>query len=194
MQVFLLYLFSVIISSIIGVTDVSGKEPIISGASSNIATSSEKPKTDSRVLKLKNYLQDYPLEDNSEEFIRIADKYNLGKHAYLVAAISGIESTFGKFIPTGSYNAWGFGIPTGAQSGIVFENWDKGIEEVTKTISTVYLKGINPNSLTSEELIYRIGPIYAASPTWSQRVCYFMEKIENTPERATSVEHLSVDL
>lgn len=149
---------------------------------------------DKRVLRLKNYLHGYPLEESAPHFIAMADKYGLEKHAYLVAAISMLESTSGLYIPTGSYNAWGFGIPTGAQSGIVFKNWNEGIEEVTKTIKEVYLKNIDPDNLTTEELIYRIGPIYAASPTWAVRVNSIFEKIENTPAAPSSTKTLALDL
>lgn len=149
---------------------------------------------DPRVLKLKNYLEGYPLENTAKDFIEIADKYGFDKHSYLVAAIGFLESTGGKFIPPGSYNAWGFGIPTGRQSGIVFASWKEGIEEVTKTIRTSYLKWENPKEMTIEELIYFIGPIYAASPTWADRVSYIVRKIEDSPAAPSSVASLSIDL
>lgn len=149
---------------------------------------------DPRVLKLKNYLQDYPLEENAKDFIQIAEKYGFEDHPYLVAAIGFLESTGGKFIPPGSYNAWGFGIPTGHQSGIVFNSWKEGIEEVTKTIRKSYLKDKDPKDMTNEELIYFIGPIYAASPTWAERVSYITNKIEDSPATPSSIASLSIDL
>jgi len=149
---------------------------------------------DPRVLKLKNYLEGYPLEENAKDFIQIAEKYGFKDHPYLVAAIGFLESTGGKFIPPGSYNAWGFGIPTGHQSGIVFNSWKEGIEEVTKTIRKNYLKDKDPEDMTSDELIYFIGPIYAASPTWAQRVSHITNKIEDSPATPSSVASLSIDL
>src|SRR5258706_9253508 len=82
---------------------------------------------DVRVTRLHSFLQSYdsPLADEAKTFIQEADKNNLDWK--LVAAISGVESTFGKQIPPGSYNGWGWGIPTGAQSGIGFKDWGDGI-------------------------------------------------------------------
>lgn len=175
---------------------VRAQSPIIAGSSSKIATSAVNKKEDSRVLKLKNYLKGFPLEESARDFVEIADKYNMGEHVYLVAAISGVESTFGKFIPTGSYNAWGFGIPTGAQSGIVFTDWKTGIEEVTKSLATtqLYLKGNKLEDLSVEEFVYQIGPTYAASPVWAQKVCFFLNKIEATSASPDSPDSLSINL
>lgn len=171
--------------------------PVIADTSLNIGSPSglkTASQVDKRVLRLKNFLKGYPLEDSADHFITVADKYGFEKHPYLVAAIGMLESTNGKFIPPGSYNAWGFGIPTGAQSGIVFNTWNDGIEEVTKTIKTVYLKGKDPDNMSTEELVYFIGPIYAASPTWAVRVNYIFNQIENSPAVASSVATLPVDL
>ena len=167
----------------------------VAEASAIINYKVEIKKEDIRISKVKSYLKGYPLEENSEDFIQIADKYGLDKHAYLVAAIAGVESTFGKFIPYGSYNAWGFGIPTGAQSGITFNSWKEGIEEVTKTIRTGYLKNVkNTDDLSVEELVYSIGPIYAASPTWADKVMYFMNKLEETSVAADEVDNLPLSI
>lgn len=149
---------------------------------------------DIRVIKIKNYLKGYPLENSAKDFVRIAEKYNLGKHVYLVVAISGVESTFGQFIPYESYNAWGYGIPTGAQSGIVFENWAEGIETVTKALKTekYYLNNLEDiNSWETEELVNKLGPVYAASPTWATKVLFFMNKIESASATPSSVNNLS---
>jgi len=170
------------------------EEPKILSCSAEIESKNKTNSSDKRVAVLKNFLKGYPLEKSAESFVKIGDKYNLGKHVYLVAAISGVESTFGMYIPYGSYNAWGFGIPTGAQSGIVFNSWEDGIEEVTKTLRTGYLKNVkNVEDLSTEELVYFIGPIYAASPTWASKVLYFMQKIENTPATPSAIAHLPLD-
>lgn len=127
---------------------------------------------DYRVIRLKSFLKTYnsPLVDHAVTFIREADKHNLDWR--LVAAIAGTESTFGKHIPQGSYNAWGWGIPTGAQSGIGFDNWDHGIATVTQGLKERY---VNKGSTT----IPQIGRIYAASPVWANHVEFFFDKITN---------------
>lgn len=128
---------------------------------------------DTRIKKLSSILSRYnsPMNTSADTFIEIADKYNLDWK--LVAAISGVESGFGNHIPYGSYNAWGWGIFTGESSGITFNNWDEGIEEVSRGIKTGY---IDRGAITLDQ----IGNIYAASPTWSTKVRHFMNQINNS--------------
>src|SRR5690349_15718779 len=78
---------------------------------SGAATVSEK-KPDFRVIALARYLEsvDSPLAPHAELFIKEADRNNLDWR--LVPAIAGLESSFGKHIPSDSYNAWGWGIFT----------------------------------------------------------------------------------
>ena len=81
---------------------------------------------DSRVKILAEYLksQDSPLAANASDFVDYADKYNLDWK--LVAAISGVESTFGKAIPKSSYNGWGWGVY--GNNVIRFASWKDGID------------------------------------------------------------------
>src|SRR4030042_3530833 len=60
---------------------------------------------DSRTQILKDYFQQFnsPLAEYAEEFVGAADTYELDWR--LLPAISGVESTYGKFIPHNSYNA-----------------------------------------------------------------------------------------
>ncbi len=130
---------------------------------------------DTRIVLLRAYLssQNSPFVDEANHFIEEADRLSLDWR--LVAAISGVESTFGKHIPTGSYNAWGWGIPTGAQWGIAFADWKSGITTVSEGLKYNY---IDRGAIT----INQIGRIYAASPAWSWKVRYFIEQItEFTP-------------
>ncbi|MFH0937547.1 MAG: hypothetical protein V1808_04630 [Candidatus Daviesbacteria bacterium] len=127
---------------------------------------------DQRAQILQAYLSKYnsPLQYQSQDFVDAADKYNLDWR--LVAAISGVESTFGKHIP-GGYNAWGWGV-YGTQA-IYFKSWTEGIFTVSEGLRKNYLnKGLtNP---------YDINRIYAASPTWGSHVSFFladMEKFED---------------
>lgn len=126
---------------------------------------------DQRVKKLTNYLasQDSPLTAEAGHFVSEADRVNMDWK--LVAAIAGVESTFGKFTPHNSYNGWGWGIPTGAASGIAFRNWKEGITSVTEGLKYNY---INKGATSIEQ----IGRIYAASPAWSWKVHYFLNQID----------------
>jgi hypothetical protein len=80
------------------------------GTSAVLLKPVEEKTTDSRVRILKAYLEQYnsPLVTHAQDFVEIADKYNLDWK--LVAAISGVESTFGQQIPYESFNGWGWGI------------------------------------------------------------------------------------
>lgn len=128
---------------------------------------------DSRVTKLKAYLEkhDSPMAANAHVFVREADKNGLDWK--LVAAIAGTESTFGKHIPSDSFNAWGWGIPTGAQSGIRFHNWEEGIATVSEGLATRYFG-------RGAKTIYDVGWIYAANGnSWGNHVSFFMNQIDS---------------
>lgn len=126
---------------------------------------------DERVDQLRSYLAAHnsPLTDEAGHFVAEADR--LGLPWKLVAAISGTESTLGKHVPRGSYNAWGWGIPTGAQNGIAFGSWKQGITTVSEGLANRY---IARGAVTVEQ----IGRTYAASPRWAGNVRFFMNRIE----------------
>jgi hypothetical protein len=140
---------------------------------------------DARVAKLRAYLETHasPLADEAEHFVAEADR--LGLDWKLVAAIAGVESTFGKFIPRNSYNGWGWGIFTGASDGIHFKDWRDGITTVSEGLRYRYID----KGATSIE---QIGRIYAASPAWSTKVRFFLTQIEDYVP--TRVEHLAVTI
>lgn len=152
-----------------------------SSAQPNHATGSADP----RITKLQNYLEMHasPLADEAGHFVTEADR--LGLDWKLVAAIAGVESTFGKHVPRNSYNGWGWGIFTGASDGIHFASWKDGITTVSEGLKYKYID----KGATSVE---QIGRIYAASPAWSYKVRFFLEKIEDYAP--TRVEHLAVTI
>lgn len=148
----------------------------IADHSSMLSESVVSKTTDNRVTKLQAYLDRHnsPLAQNAQDFVDAADMYGFGENWALVAAIAGNESTLGKFIPRGSYNAWGWGIPTGAQSGIGFRDWKEGIFTVTKGLKENYMN-------RGADTIEKIAPIYAPpSKTWARNVRWFMNEIEST--------------
>lgn len=126
---------------------------------------------DERIDTLRAYLTAHnsPLAQESNHFVAEADR--LGLDWKLVPAIAGTESTFGKHVPAGSYNAWGWGIPTGARSGIAFTRWKQGITIVSEGLKERY---IDRGAVTIEQ----IGRIYAASPRWAGNVRFFLAKID----------------
>jgi len=103
----------------------------------------------------------------------------------LVAAISGVESTFGQQIPYESFNGWGWGIY--GDNVIRFSSWKQGIETVSQGLRTNYIDKWGARD------VYEIGALYAASPTWAQRVDYFMGKISEFKDQKLA-QSLSISL
>lgn len=159
---------------------------VLAIGSASEAGASAKPsfaqiQVDDRAMRLKAYLASHnsPLTDHAEHFVSEADRLNLDWK--LVAAIAGTESTFGKRIPTNSYNGWGWGVFTGQQTGINFDGWEDGITQVSEGLKYNYVdKGA--------KTIDQMGRKYAASPVWAAHVKFFMEKIEDfTPKKASQL-------
>lgn len=140
------------------------------GSSASLVLTLEQNGSDNRAQVLRSFLLEYdsPLAPYAEDFVKNADKYSLDWR--LVASIAGLESTFGKQIPYNSLNAWGWGVY--GDNVIRFATWNEGIETISKGLRERYLKE------KPESDPYLIGPIYAASPSWAQRVSFFMEKME----------------
>ncbi len=141
----------------------------VSDPAANVFTINEQT-ADPRIPFLQSFLHanNSPLEGEASTFIHEADKNGLDWR--LVVAISGVESTFGQAIPKGSYNAWGWGIPTGAESGVGFQNWKEGIATVSYGLKHNY---IDKGAITLDA----IGQTYAASGAWSNHVQYFIDQI-----------------
>jgi hypothetical protein len=134
---------------------------------------------DTRIHILQKFLRSYgsPLASHAGTFIAVADEYNLDWR--LLPAIAGAESTFGKYTPKNSYNAWGWGIPTGAQSGLGFDSWDHGIETVGQGLRQKYL---NKGYTTLRKMEARYTPPSAAqaSHPWVTSIEQFMLEMEYT--------------
>lgn len=149
----------------------------VKAASFNVAGASAQPKerfeinADPRVIQLEKYLKyrQSPLVDQAAVFIQIADKYGLAEFGldYLVPSITGVESSFGKHYPQGSYNAYGWN-----SGNWYFDSWEDSIDHVTRVLRGKYID-------RGADTVWKIGPIYAESPTWAQRVNFFMNQIES---------------
>ncbi|KKP80602.1 MAG: hypothetical protein UR81_C0022G0009 [Candidatus Levybacteria bacterium GW2011_GWB1_35_5] len=124
----------------------------------------------SRVKTLRAYLeaQGSPMAENAEDFVGEAQKYNLDWR--FVAAIAGLESSFGKAIPQNSYNAWGWGVY--GDNVIRFASWKEGIQTISQGLREKYM------DKWGKQNVYEIGSVYAASPTWAVRVEKFMGNIQ----------------
>lgn len=135
----------------------------------------ESKEIDPRADVLKDYLAKYnsPLQNNAQDFIDAADTYDVDWK--LVPAISGVESTFGKFTP-GGFNGWGWGVY--GDNRIYFKSWREAIFTITKGLKDGYIdKGLtDPYSMNRK---------YAASPHWGTKVSHFMNDIEKFQKNAT---------
>jgi hypothetical protein len=88
-----------------------------------------KAKKDERAARLRKFFesQGSPLAPYSEEFVKIADKYELDWK--LLPAITGVESTFGLFVPGGSYNPYGWN-----NGNFYFKGWVDSADYVANQI------------------------------------------------------------
>lgn len=152
-------------------TKLEAKEATEAGASAVPASRVVVVKEDDRAQRLEAYLTSHrsPLAPYAKVFVNKADEYRLDWR--LVAAISGVESTFGKQIPANSYNAYGW---NGGR--FYFKDWEDGIDTVSRTLRQNYMN-------RGADTVWKIAPIYAPpSRTWAGKVNYFMEKIAQGPK------------
>ncbi len=110
-----------------------------------------------------------PLVSSVNQFIYVCQKYQLD--CYLLPAIAGLESTFGRFVYPQSFNPFGWG-----GGYVMFRDWNESIEAVGKGIREHYL---NKGAKTEDE----IGIIYSESSTWAQRVKFLKEIFINEEKR-----------
>jgi hypothetical protein len=145
------------------------------------ATSPGYATTDSRALKLQNYLTQVgsPLVGQEELIIETAEKYELDWT--LLAAIAGTESSFGKRMPHNCINPYGWGIY--GDNKLCFADFAEAIAKVGEGIGTRY----NTTSLET------IGRTYNKANTakWLANTRFFMNKIKS---QAISAKQLPIEI
>lgn len=100
-----------------------------------------------------------------DSFIDACTKYNLD--CYLLPSISGVESTFGRFIAPGTHNPFGWG------RGITqFNSWSEAIDTVGRGLREDYINKWKAQNIDE------IGRIYCEGNTWSGKVTYFMNQFQ----------------
>jgi len=124
-----------------------------------------------RVEVLKEFLEKYdsPLVGEAGAFVEIADEKGLDYR--LLPAISCMESTCGRFLIPGTYNAWGWGIY--GNNVISFTSWREGIETVGEGIAKNYAgRGLD----TPEKM----APVYTPPNhvNWKNGVRFFMNQMD----------------
>lgn len=105
-----------------------------------------------------------PLSGYEDSFIEACVTYDLD--CYLLPSISGIESTFGRAIATGTNNPFGWG-----RGLMPFPSFHEAILTVGKGLRENYID----KGATSIE---QIGSIYCEGNTWAGKVNYFMRQFE----------------
>jgi hypothetical protein len=130
--------------------------------------------SDTRVIALNYFLLDYgsPMAPYAETFVTVADE--VGSDWRIVAAISGVESAFGRLIPADSYNGWGW---RGGEDGAFseFDDWPSAIAFITRRIAVGYGTDIDPFDIESTYC----PPCGASSEhAWANGVTRYMELLE----------------
>ena len=142
-----------------------------------LATSQIVAADDVRPAILDKYLlsQGAPMAGQGKTLVAAADRYGLDWR--LMAAIAMQESNAGKVMPRDSYNAWGWAIFTGKDSGTYFDSWEHAIETVSKGLAVYRDKyGL----VTPEEIMTRYTPDSASNGgSWAVSVRYFMRLFES---------------
>ncbi|HSW97022.1 MAG TPA: hypothetical protein VLF89_04315 [Candidatus Saccharimonadales bacterium] len=133
---------------------------------------------DTRVAALKNFLERYesPLAPDAQTFVNEADKNNIDWK--LVAAISGVESTWAHAEPSNCYNSWGYNIY--GDHTRCFSSYKDAIGVISYDIRHLYM------DQWGAEDVYSIGHRYAASPSWAQRVVANMQAIQDFADKTAS--------
>lgn len=142
----------------------------ISVVSTSATIKSDFNETDFRVNKLEKFFGQYNsvLADYAGEFVEYADENGLDWR--LLPAISGVESTFGKQMINGTYNAYGW-----AGGLYRFNSWEDSIATISKSLKEDYLEKGAPS-------LSKIARRYCPpSSTWGYKVAFFMKKIDPLP-------------
>lgn len=140
-----------------------GVQPQKSDVISIVAVSAK----DDRAARLEKFFasKNSPFTPIAENFIATSDKYDFDWT--LLPAIANLESQLGKMVPANSFNPYGWN-----NGNYKFSSWEDANEIVANGLRTRYAPfgEIDP---------YRIGKMYAASPTWAVRVAKYQAEIRN---------------
>ena len=110
-----------------------------------------------------------PLLSEVGSFIDACTTYNLD--CYLLPSISGVESTFGRFLIPGTYNPFGWG-----RGLLAFTNFNQTIMAVGKGLKENYID-------RGADTVEKIGSIYCEGNTWAGSVKFFMNQFEEEEKK-----------
>lgn len=153
--------------------NTAGQSAVLKNTSSTLASANVQRDRmySAKRLAIKEVLErnNSPFADSADVFIEACKKYNID--CYLLPAISGLESSYGRAIYPYSYNPFGWG-----GGYIMFTGWDKAIDTVGRGLRVNYM---DKGALTIEQ----IARIYSESPTWAPRVRSLMATFESIEEK-----------
>ena len=126
---------------------------------------------DARPEIVRQYLSYFnsPLTPYSDEIVEMADKYGIDFR--FIPAIAQQESGLCKFIPTGSYNCWGWGITSVSSLG--FDSYSDAIQTVTEGLKSNY---IDLGLVTPEQIMTKYTP--QSNGSWARGVNEFMSEMQ----------------
>lgn len=136
-----------------------------STTATSVQNSTLKRKAMTEVLKRYNA----PLLTEVDSFIEACTKYDLD--CYLLPSISGVESTFGRFLIPGTYNPFGWG-----RGLLEFKSYNETIMTVGKALREKYID-------RGADTVDKIGRIYCEGDTWSGKVKFFMNQFEEEEKK-----------
>ncbi len=153
------------------VEPVEAKTAAVSPITTQIASPSAAValKKDKRSEILRKFLEEKasPLAENATYFIEIADQYGLDWT--LMPSISGMESNFGKAMPSSTNNPFGLG----GKKFMSFASIEKAIEYEGKLLSKHYRKSAN------RAIGAKCCPQSECNQKWAEIVTNFSEEILN---------------
>lgn len=153
------------VSTVYGAENIAGSSAYLSDVN-NLSVHEYNLKKNAITKVLNKY--ESPLIQNVDAFVETCLKYDL--NCYLLPSISGLESTFGRYVSPDSYNPFGWG-----GGYIDFESWNKAIDTVGLGLKNNY---IAKGAVTVDQ----IGNIYAASSTWASRINNFIAEFEQAED------------
>ena len=120
--------------------------------------------------KIKAYLKskNSPLETYAGIFNFVGSKYDIDP--MLLTAISGVESSFGKYMPVGSKNPFGIG----GSNLVYYDSYIQAIDSLGKTLRKPYYRKWHETGELSD-----LAAVYCErSQHWQDTVNYFLEEMK----------------
>ena len=150
---------------------IAGSSAAVAYRESNSTTAISLQKITLKRKAMTEVLKRYnaPLLPEVDSFLEACMTYNLD--CYLLPSISGVESTFGRFLIPGTYNPFGWG-----RGLLEFKSYNETFMTVGKALRENYID-------RGADTVDKIGRIYCEGDTWSGKVKFFMNQFEEEEKK-----------